>query len=298
MTDTWGIPGPAFLALYLGLALIPLAVNQLRLFRLRTGPRTTAPLTNGYQVAALAGGTERVADTVLAAMLEREQVRIDSVGRLYITPARPADALGLAAATAIGSRAPTQPSSLREVLAADPAMAALLGELSGAGLFVDEAKRHRAWLETAAAYVPLLVFGLVRLAAGGTRGKPMVVLAILIVAVTGLAVAAVLASTPKPARVTSAGDRALDATRADRSLLHGAAADVALYGLSAYPDREIRKVLVSARGSGDHGPGWAVRVGRSSRGIGSSYGGASSCGVCSCGGGGSSCGGGGGGCGG
>ena len=64
MTDTWGIPGPAFAGGYLFLILIPIALTAIQLRRARAGKAVDAPLSRVTEVALLAGGPIRVVEPI------------------------------------------------------------------------------------------------------------------------------------------------------------------------------------------------------------------------------------------
>ena len=83
MTDTWGIPGPTFLWLFLGAALLVLVGTLLRRRRLFAGPTsvrvdTLAPA----HVAYLSEGPQRAVHTSLAWLRREGVVEVDDVGRL------------------------------------------------------------------------------------------------------------------------------------------------------------------------------------------------------------------------
>ena len=83
MTDPWGISGPDFVVLYVGLLgavlLVRVVVSGIAGARaLRADhARHGAPPTV-YQLAFLAGGPDRAADAAVAALVERGRLRVNS----------------------------------------------------------------------------------------------------------------------------------------------------------------------------------------------------------------------------
>ncbi len=289
MTDTWGIPGPAFAGIYLFLILTPIALAAIQLHRARAGKPVDAPLSRIAEVALLAGGPVRVVDTVIAQLLQREQLRMDSAGRLHRTTLEPADELGRAAAEFV-RRHGSSPDGMRWGLRENSAVVALVDELTERGLMVDPRRVRQPWRVAALAYGVLLVLGIARLASSGNH--PVGYLMGLLLATVVLLVLTCVraAATPAPAP-TRAGKSALAGARLNGTLVDGEVGEVALEGLEHHPTQHIRLAVTSvtptkpARSRSGSGSGWIA--------AGGFYGG-SSCG----GGGGASCGGGGGGCGG
>ncbi|MFI9451393.1 TIGR04222 domain-containing membrane protein [Amycolatopsis sp. NPDC052450] len=237
MAETWGIPGPEFAWLY-GLAIaLPFAIAGLHALWLRRGFHDGGRLPSVHHVAALAGGTSRVTDTVVAAMLEREQARLGRSGRLYRTPLVPVDPLGLELA---GVLSVIPDYRLRAWMSRGPAMRALWADLGRRGLVVAEGRRRLTWRITAAVHGVLLGIGTVRwIATGGT----WVLIALLVVALALLIVALLLGRTDYEGRTTAAGRAVLAEAETDQSLVSGAAGAVALGGFGAYPDRDLAGIL-------------------------------------------------------
>ena len=296
MTDTWGIPGPAFAGIYLTLLLIPAAYAAAQAGRARTGTYLTEPLRRVDEVAMLAGGPDRVADTVIAGLLEREQLRIDSLGKLHRTSLHPSDTLGKTAVEFVRP-AGSSPALVRSVLRDCAVVTALTAELTGRGLMVDAERVQRAWRLAAMGYGVLIALGVARLISGSISGHPVgFLIVLLLLAVVAVVVTGRQAAKEPPVRATTSGEAALEAARTSPTLVKGTVGAVALGGLANHPDKEIRKAAgraVPARprtGRSWSNAGWAAG-GFYAGGGGSSCGGG---GGASCGGGGSSCGGGGG----
>ncbi|MFJ1764465.1 TIGR04222 domain-containing membrane protein [Amycolatopsis sp. NPDC088138] len=288
MTDTWGIPGPLFTGLYLGLLLIPLIHAVVRTSALRRGHAGGSPQTT-EELAVLTGERIRLGEVVIARLLERGLVRMDGNGRLYRVRGTSSDVLDRVALERI-SKAGTSVDMVRTTLVQLPAVAALEDGLAGRGLVADVRKLRLTSVTTAVAYWVLFVLGLVRLIAGSSAGHPVGFLVVLLL----LNVVAVIVGTVRAAKVvpeakaTAAGRAAAEEARRAGTLTSGATGAVASGGLAAYPDKEIRAALsravqaaarTYARPSSRSGWAGGAAVGF--------YGGSS------CGGGGSSCGGGG-----
>ncbi|MET7997418.1 TIGR04222 domain-containing membrane protein [Amycolatopsis sp. NPDC005232] len=126
--------------------------------RTRAGFLGDTRLDSLAQIALLTGGPRRAGETVVTAMIEREQLRLDSSGRLYRTPLAPADPLGVAAAELVGVRAPNFADVIRRLVETD-VMAALVADLVTRGLVVDIAKVRRGWWWVAAAQAVLACAG-------------------------------------------------------------------------------------------------------------------------------------------
>ncbi|UUV33557.1 TIGR04222 domain-containing membrane protein [Amycolatopsis roodepoortensis] len=226
-----------FLWLYTPAIAIPALVAALHVRWLRRGFHDGGRLPSVRHVAALAGGTARVTETVVASMLEREQARLGRSGRLYRTPLVPVDPLGRELAGHLSS---FPGHELRTTMSRGPAMRALWAELGGRGLVVAEGRRRLTWRITAVVYAVLLVAGTVRwIVTGGT----VVLIALLVVALALLIVSLLLGRTDYAGRTTTAGRAVLAEAETDRSLVSGAAGAVAIGGFAAYPDREVAAIL-------------------------------------------------------
>jgi uncharacterized protein (TIGR04222 family) len=296
MNGPWGISGPAFAWLYAGLVVVPMLVGMLITWSARRGWKASASyrLPAIYHVAYLAGGPDRVTDTVVAAMIEREQLRVSSAGGLHTTPNQPIDPLELEAMRHLASRSATTAFSLREPMRASAPMASLAAELAKQNLVFADSRRRLVWRTVLWVYVAVFLLGIVRAASGADLGQPIGDLDFLIfLAVAGIAVAGLRTRPSWKGETTKAGRAAFEEVRGDRSLVAGAAGVVAKRGLYRYPEYDVAKALTKS-----HPPNRYNRRKSSSGYARSSF--FSSCGGggSSCGGGGSSCGGGGGSCGG
>ncbi|KZB80618.1 TIGR04222 domain-containing membrane protein [Amycolatopsis regifaucium] len=317
MKDTWGIPGPAFLAVYAVLLVLPLLVGLLWTIAVRVGRKAPRAAVSGpeptvYELAFLAGGPDRVVDTAIAALVERGTLRVSSSKQLQLTGPMPADPIEKAVAKGAkpGYNATTR--GMRDRLRMSGPMQALAKDLEARGLVVaDRAPRVRQVVYFL--YLAVLVLGVVRLIAGISSDHPVGFLVPLLIAAgfATLVARAVKNKRPGP-RPTGEGDRVLHRARSAHgrerkraapdgsavggamlggAVLGGAAAAVAFGGLSYYPDEELSEALIPPPVPGGFGGGSSGGGGSS---CGSSSGGSScSSGGSSCSSGGSSCGGGG-----
>ncbi|MEA5366032.1 TIGR04222 domain-containing membrane protein [Amycolatopsis sp., V23-08] len=298
MTDTWGIPGPLFTGLYLGLLLIPLIHAVVRTRALQRGHAGGSPQTT-EELALLTGERTRLGEVVIARLLERGLIRMDGNGRLYRIRSSSSNVLDRVALERI-SKAGTSVDLVRSTVEPLPAVAELEAGLAARGLVADVRKLRLTSVTTAVAYWALFVLGVVRLIAGSSTGHPVGFLVVLLLlnAVAALVGTVRAAKVVPEAKATDAGRAAAEEARRAGTLTSGAAGAVASSGLAAYPDKEIRAAVsravhaaarTYARPSGRSS--WAGGTAVGFFGGSSCGGGGSSCG----GGGGSSCGGGGGG---
>lgn len=299
MAPTWGIPGPAFLALWLLLAAATIVLPHLARSTAGRRPPGRGPdrTLTPPQLGVLAGGEDRAVAASVAGLLEHGRLRVDDSRRLctVVGPVRPEDDPQLSDLDVRVLRDAATPRTANALVAAArraDEVGELTGQLVARGLLHDpaaiRARVHRAWLP----FGLVVVLGLARLAAGLGRGASIGFLVALMV----IAGVVALVTRPRSMRVVTPRGRAtLDAARASahearRAVgapgsaprLGGAALAVAVGGFAAFPDPALAGLLVPPVALGGGGGG---------------FDGGSSCGSSSCGGGGCG-GGGGGGCGG
>ncbi|MCD2190890.1 TIGR04222 domain-containing membrane protein [Actinomycetospora soli] len=302
MAPTWGISGPAFLGLWLVLAVVTLVLPHVaRATAGRRPPGREPDLTlTPAQLGVLAGGEDRAAAASIAGLLESGRLRADDSRRLctVVGPVRPEDDPQLSDLDVRVLRDATTPRAASALVATvrhAPEVGELGEQLVARGLLHDPAavrrRLRRAWIP----FGLVVVLGLARLAAGLGRGASVGFLMALLVVVGVVA----LVSRPRSLRVlTPRGQATLDAARASARQvrppvaagppgvapwLGAGALLVAVGGFAAFPDPALAALLVPPVAFGGGGGGGDV---------------GSSCGGSSCG---SSCGGGGcggGGCGG
>ncbi|WP_326553030.1 TIGR04222 domain-containing membrane protein [Micromonospora sp. NBC_01813] len=268
--DTWGIPGPTFLALYgiaaLGLLIISIGY-RLTMFAGNRDPRP-GDLT-GTQVAHLTGGAPLAINAALGGLRGAGVIDVGGGRALRASGPLPAGADELTAAV---HYAAYQQRRVRD-LAADPrirqSLDRLQDHLEHAGLAASRARRVTArWL--GAALLGLAGVGVLRLIAGLANGRPVGYLVLLL----ALTVPVGLLLTIAVPRVTRSGRRALgELRRSHRHLspssrpayatygMTGAVMGVALFGSAALwtmdPDfaeaASIQRVAANGSGGGAAG---------------------------------------------
>jgi uncharacterized protein (TIGR04222 family) len=294
MERPWGLSGPTFLWLYGAGLIVALALAfgvraQARRPRLTEPP----PTLDLEAIAFLAGGTRRVFELAIARLLDSGAVRANRGGTIRaVQGATTADRIGTAVLDALGRRSINVNKLMRSVRV--PRQVEQLGDwLAARRLVLTPTEAARTNRRALLGLYLLLAIGAVRLVNGVVDSLPVMYLAGLLAATV---VMIVLLTKRRVAARTVHGDRALDGARG--AIVEGVDL-VALDGLGAFPDRQVRRVLapvtMSGAGWGYVGSGYAACGGGGSlaTGGGSSgdSGGGSSCGGGGCGGG---CGGGGG----
>jgi uncharacterized protein (TIGR04222 family) len=294
MTDTWGIPGPVFAGLYLGLLLLAALFAVVRTSLLVRGRATGAP-ERTEEVALLTGGRTRVGEVVVARLLERQAIRIDGTGRLHRVSGSAPDDLGRAALVRI-AKTGTSVDRVRSEVWNHPSVTELETGLIARGLLTDVKKLRLTWAFTAVAYWALCVLGVVRMIAGSAAGHPTGFLLGLLVLGTVAAILTTARAAKAPqVKATAAGRAAAEEAHRAGTLVAGPAGAVASGGLGDHPEKDVRLAVSRATQQSTAGYRRATRSRWASAGGGAAvgyYGGSS------CSGGGSSCGGGSGGCGG
>ncbi|MFD5095774.1 TIGR04222 domain-containing membrane protein [Amycolatopsis thailandensis] len=316
MEDTWGIPGPTFLAIYAVLLVLPLAVGLLWTIAVKLGRKAPRAAVSGpqptvYELAYLAGGPDRVVDTAIAALVDRGTLRVSSSKQLQLAGPEPADPIERAVAKGAkpGYNATTR--GMRDRLRMSGPMQALGKDLEARGLVVvNQVPRIRQVVFFL--YVAVLVLGVVRLFAGlGTNHPVGFLVPLLIAAVVATLIARSAKNKTSGPRPTGEGNRILGSANSALArerkrgipnepavggvgpgfLLGGAAAAVALGGLAFYPDEELSEALIpppvpgAFGGGGSSGGGSTCSTGSScSSGSSSSCGGGGGCGGGGCGG--------------
>ena len=226
MSDTWGIPGPVFTWIYLGLVLLPAAAAAIATVPVLAGRRATAPLSRIDEVAMLAGGPNHLADTVITTLLAQEKLRMASNGRLHRTSDQTSGELGQAVLETIGTGTASV-DRIRISLRSYPAVVTLVDDLVERRLLVDPRALRQIWAFATAVYVAVIVVGFARLIIGSAKGHPVgYLLALLVLAIVAAVVTTKTYRRPFDIRSTSAGRAAVKA--ADPGLVHGELGAVAL----------------------------------------------------------------------
>jgi uncharacterized protein (TIGR04222 family) len=291
MTDTWGIPGPVFAGLYLGLLLLTALFAVVRAALPARGGAGGAP-ERAEELAMLTGGRTRVGEVVVARLLERQIVRMDGAGRLHRVRGTAPDDLGQAALSRIGKTGTSVDRVAAEVWL-HPSVTDLETGLVARGLLTDVRKLRLTSVLTAVTYWALAVVGVVRLIAGSATGHPVgFLVGLLVLNAVAAVLATVRAAKAPQVKATVAGRAAAEEARRAGALVAGPAGAVASDGLGGHPDKDVRLAVSRATQQS------TVRYPRPARSRWANAGGGAAVGYygsSSCSGGGSSCGGGGGG---
>lgn len=274
MNDPWGISGPAFVGVYAALLCVPQIVGIILARMARSASPETPPAHDStplsvYEVAYLAGGADRTVETVIAALVERGQLRVShSTKKLKAVGSRPADPLERAVVAVAGGSAGATTTVIRTQVRRSTAMQTLLTGLERRGVVVTHRRLRRSlqvvlWLDLA-----VLAVGVARLGNGISLGRPVGFLIVLVVLATIATLVAWLRIRRHLPQPPSRAGRQLLASANTRDapsgmLLTGAAGAVALGGLMMYPDAELSAVLRTpppsasgySGGGGDSGGG-------------------------------------------
>jgi uncharacterized protein (TIGR04222 family) len=313
--DTWGIPGPVFIAGYVVGALVALAITLAWRRSLSAGRAPSREL-DVHEVAYLAGGEEQALVAALTGLRAENAIEIVD-RRLRRTDARPRGRgdLDHAVAAKIGADRVDYAHRLLYGPAVRRQLHAIRDRLVRERLLLGAAEL-RQWRAAALPLWLLLVVGVARLVAGASGGKPVGFLILALLVLTVLTLILTFASRSPRTRAATAAvaelrkrHRHLDPAQSPAWRTYGpdeTAYAAALYGTAVlkgiepkygvefrveHPQSYVRRRGDTATGyaAGVGGGYWAAGGG-SCGSAGSSYGGGS------CGGGGG--GGGGGGCGG
>ncbi|MBA4762030.1 TIGR04222 domain-containing membrane protein [Sphingomonas sp.] len=243
--------GGPFLLLYIILLAIVVLLGVIIPARMRPEGRRR-PVTDPEQLAYLAGGSTRLADTVTARLLAAKALVVGEKGRLDII------SRNAATATETGVLALSAPLDWARIeRAVRPEATRIQSDLERAGLMLDRGERANLCYWALLPYAMLLMFGATKLAIGVDRDRPVGFLIALLVVTAILA----LIRAGTIARLTRAGTEALATARknadrirrAPRSAEAGLA--VALFGTAVLAGSELDAFHKLRAASGDSGSG-------------------------------------------
>jgi uncharacterized protein (TIGR04222 family) len=299
MGNPWGISGPAFVWVYAALLAIPFLFRALwyaTAGHSGAGSAITRPLSV-YHLAYLAGGPYRTVQTVIAAMVERGQLRVSSDKRLKTTGSVPSDPLERAVGNAVNSSFASTTTTVQLKVRSSAELGALAAELESLELVVPRNRIKAVERTVLWAYFVVLAVGVARWVTGAALNRPVGLLSagLVLAFVFLLAAFSFLKRDPRSIP-TSVGKRVLDQARRESSpssrgqrrapeysglplgaVLVGAAGAVALGGLAMHPDEALGAALMpTGMGGGGSSSGGDSGSGCSS---------GSSCGGGGCGGG-------------
>jgi uncharacterized protein (TIGR04222 family) len=276
--EPWGISGPAFAWLFVALLIMPLIVRGF----LRSAIKRTnnASVTYGrplsiYHLAFLAGGPKRTVETVIAALVDRGQLRVNSKKKLKAVGALPIDPLERVVAESANDAVGSSPTGVMNWVRSSSQLKTLTAELEAQGLLVPAGKQRMVRRTVFFLYLAVFALGIARWVNGVQLDRPVGLLTaelvggfIVCLIIAPLSTARAIKAGPQ---LTSAGKAYLARARAEQSpqarsrnhavadpqgysqhsqgmpqnaLLVGAAAAVAFGGLAMYPDPEISEALM------------------------------------------------------
>jgi uncharacterized protein (TIGR04222 family) len=247
MTEPWGLTGPQFLLLYLaGVAVTLLPVLLARRAARHAPAATDRPNLDTDQLALLAGGPIRLAETAIARLVAAGAV-IATRGRLTASGTAPPDR---PIERQLLREISHHPMSVRDALLSarrSRRVCAVADSLARQGLLVSRRKDRLIALLAPTGIYAVFAVGVVRAVHGANQDLTIDYLVLLLILTVLLVVALGTALRLKPRTVH--GDALL---RVRRSELAGSTETdvvVALGGLPAYPDAGVRRSLMST-GSG------------------------------------------------
>jgi uncharacterized protein (TIGR04222 family) len=242
MNNPWGLSGPEFLWLYgTGLVVTVAWAVAVRMRARRPRMAEPPPVLDLESVAFLAGGARRLLELSIARLTARGFVRINRRGTIKAVASgtEPTEPLDVSVLNTLGGRSPLVSKLIRDVNAVDH-MDRVAGTLTRHSLLISPEAVAKAKRWSLVPTYLLLVVGVVRLLNGAAGGYPVGYLVIEL-GVTVLALIVLHKRRIRPRTVH--GDRALKAARPDD---REGFAQVALGGLRAFPDEEVRDALAKS----------------------------------------------------
>ncbi|MCW3835689.1 TIGR04222 domain-containing membrane protein [Sphingomonas canadensis] len=180
MTSPFDLTGPMFLLLYLALLAAAIVAGMLLPRWLRAEGREPA-VTDPDQLAYLAGGRTRLAETVTSRLLASGAIAIDAGGRFQ----HGEHARGRTAAERAVLALPQDARWTRVSAAVARQADGVAQRLTDAGLLLDGGEALRARIVQTLPYLLVMAIGLVKLNVGLERERPVEALTVLLV-ITGV----------------------------------------------------------------------------------------------------------------
>lgn len=278
MEDTWGIPGPTFVGIYLLALLIALLFAFAVRILTRVGTDSTAVPTQGLsaqELACLTGGPRRVVEAAIAQLVDNGQLRASRDGYLQATGREegddPVERTVLAEVKRHGRRSVYL---VVERLGQSDAVEEVESRLVRDGYLVDRMYAQRRKVLGLAPVVAVFAVGLVRWLTGVANDRPIGMLTLLLIGTGAIwYVMRKQAACSRTFRGTTAVGKVNAVTPAE---------SVAAGGFGRHPDKAIRQSF----GAQDHSAAWMFGGAVAGGGMGSyaGDGGGSSCGGGGCGG--------------
>lgn len=198
------LPGGAFLALYVALFVMAI-IASLVLARVMRPGGSAIPESDPDALAYLTGGSARMAESLVASLLEAKALMMEGSNRLRIV-AQPRD-VRPAGRTILALPSPASWASVAN--AARAPAAAIEQKLIRSGLMIDKARMMPLRLWQAAPFLLLIGFGAIKWQIGVARDKPVGFLTALLAVTIVVAMIRLLAVD----RRTKSGLAALSAAR-------------------------------------------------------------------------------------
>lgn len=183
MSDTWGIPGPTFLWLFLAASAITVIASLIHRARVFAGPaQVSVDHLHPQQLAYLNGGRQLAVYSSLTWLRQQQLVETGETGKLNRLGGVPAGATALDAAVLHAAGSGLRASQLTTERSVAAALDALQEELRRAGLALepDAQRRARTGAKVLAA---LFLLGLFRVFAGVSNNRPVFLLVLALVPV-------------------------------------------------------------------------------------------------------------------
>ncbi|GIJ24058.1 TIGR04222 domain-containing membrane protein [Micromonospora lutea] len=225
--DTWGVPGPTFITLYLAATVIAVAVVLVRR-RALLGGRAAPPADQlgPQQVAYLNGGADFAVWTSLGTLRSRGAIGVDSERRLTADGPLPPAATQLDRAIHYAATQRIPARDLRRTEWVERALVELRDGLDQRGLALGP-DRRAALRQGPLLLVALVVLGVVRIVAGLANDRPVWYLVLTVLALTALTIV-LLVRVPRRTRAAEAALRTL--RQRNRHLAPAANPAYATYG--------------------------------------------------------------------
>ncbi|MEV7279238.1 TIGR04222 domain-containing membrane protein [Streptomyces sp. NPDC093111] len=214
----------------------------------RRGPG--GPVQDRYEAAFLNGGPARVVDSALASLHADGRIAIGGPGIVRAVRSTAQDPVERAVLQELAAAPHGALATLRLAAMRHPAVQETGDALAARGLISEPSARRRAvrWSVglgiAAVAMVPVALVVTVTEFAVGEMPVPFILKVLPVIA--GVLITAVVCGSSASSRVSPAGHAAVSAYRRQQGRLADPGTLVALHGLSALPDPELREQLATA----------------------------------------------------
>jgi uncharacterized protein (TIGR04222 family) len=173
MGQPWGLSGPQFLVVYaVGFGVVVLITAVVWQFMRGLPSRRPVRQLDHYEIAFLAGGKQRVAEVVIAELIDRGALRVDGRGRLYLADP---SALSGPFVTSLGIIPPdgVTTHTARNRVSGAPGIKQIAVRLRADGLIIPAGRlMAMRWL-VAVLMLALLATGIARMIEGHANHRPI-----------------------------------------------------------------------------------------------------------------------------